>query len=145
MALTLTTTQFAEGTLQAVDSRGRVVPVQSGSVVIESSDESVFIVEIDPENESRFRVVAVGEGVAELRYSADADRDDDEVRTISGFTAVEVQAAEAIGFGGIVFGAPQEQEFDGDDNDEEDGSEEDDDEGEGTTPIGPGPSFGIAV
>lgn len=145
MALTLTTTQFAEGTLQTVDSKGRPVPVQSGSVLIESSDEDVFIVERDPANEFKFRVVAVGEGVAQLTYSADADRDDDEERTITGSTTIDVILAEAVGFGGIVFGPPQEQ--DSDDDEDEDGGLVNPGPGLTNPALGPGfgPSFGLPV
>lgn len=107
MAITLTTTQFVEGTLQPVDAKGRPAPVDEGTVEFSSSDENVFIVEEDPANELKLKITAIGEGVAELRYSADADLGDGVV-TIEGFTAVEVLAAMATSFG-IQFGIPQEQ------------------------------------
>ena len=107
MALTLTTTQLVEGTLQPVDAKGNPAPVEAGSILFSSSDESVFTIERDAENESKMTVIAVGIGVAQLNYSADADLGEG-VTTISGFTAVEVIAAEAVGFG-ISFGEPQEQ------------------------------------
>jgi len=108
MAVTLTTTQFVEGTLQPVDSKGRPAQVDENSVEFMSSNPDVFVVEEDPNDQLKVKVIAVGEGVAELRYTADADLDDGEVVTIEGFTAVEVLPAMAIGFG-ISFGTPQEQ------------------------------------
>ena len=108
MAVSLTSTQFVEGTLQPVDAKGRPAQVDEGTVEFTSSDPNVFVVEEDPSDQLKVRITAVGEGVAELRYSADADLDDGETVTIEGFTAVEVLPALAVGFG-IVFGAPQEQ------------------------------------
>jgi hypothetical protein len=108
MAVTLTSTQFVEGTLQPVDSKGRPAQVDENSVRFESSDSGVFIAEQDPTDQLKVRIIAVADGVAELRYSADADLDDGETVTIEGFTAVEVMPAMAIGFG-ILFGNPQEQ------------------------------------
>lgn len=107
MALSLTSTQFATGTLQPVDSKGRPAKVEAGSVVFTSSDESVFVVTQDPTNELGLTITAVGEGTAQLDYSADADLGEGVV-TISGFTAIEVLPALAVGFG-ISFSAPQEQ------------------------------------
>lgn len=108
MAVTLTSTQFVEGTLQPVDSKGRPAQVDENSVVFTSSDPDIFVVEQDPSDQLKVKVTAVGEGVGELRYTADADLDDGETVTIEGFTAVEVLPALAIGFG-ISFGTPQEQ------------------------------------
>lgn len=108
MALTLTTTQFVEGTLQPVDAKGNPAPVEAGSVLFTSSDESIFTVEKGEENELQLTITAVGIGTAQLNYSADADLGEG-VTTISGFTAIEVVAAEAVGFG-ISFGEPQEQQ-----------------------------------
>lgn len=108
MAVSLTSTQFVEGTLQPVDSKGRPAQVDENSVEYTSSNPDVFVVEEDPNDQLKVRITAVGEGVAELRYSADADLDDGETVTIEGFTAVEVLPAMAIGFG-ISFGQPQEQ------------------------------------
>jgi hypothetical protein len=108
MAVSLTSTQFVEGTLQPVDSKGRPAQVDENTVEYTSSNPDVFIVEEDPTDQLKIRITAVGEGVAELRYSADADLDDGETVTIEGFTAVEVLPAMAIGFG-IQFGTPQEQ------------------------------------
>lgn len=111
MALTLTTTQFAEATLEPQDRRGRPAPVEAGSVSFTSSDESVFTVEEDPTNELKVKITAVGEGVAQLDYTADADLGEGVV-SISGFAAIEVLPASAVGFG-VSFGAAQEQDFDG--------------------------------
>lgn len=108
MALSLTSTQFATGTLQPVDSKGRPASVEPGSVVFTSSDPSVFIVEQDPLNGLAIIVTAIGEGTAQLDYSADADLGAGIV-SISGFTAIEVLPALAVGFG-LTFSTPQEQE-----------------------------------
>jgi hypothetical protein len=108
MAVTLTSTQFVEGTLQPVDSKGRPAQVDENSVTFVSSDPNVFVAEQDPNDQLKVKITAVGEGVAELRYTADADLDDEETVSIEGFTAVEVLPAMAIGFG-IQFSTPQEQ------------------------------------
>lgn len=106
--LSLRSTQYAvSGELQAVDRLGNPAPVQAGSVVFASSDESVFRAE-QQDNELQVKVVAVGPGVAQLNYSADADLGDGVV-TIEGFTGVEVLPAQAVGFSGLTFGEPQEQ------------------------------------
>lgn len=107
MAVSITTTQLVTGTLQPVDSKGNPAPVQPGSVTFSSSDENVFRVEVDAANEATLKVVAVGPGTAQLNYSADANLGEG-VKTIEGFTAVEVLPAEAVGFG-ITFGTPEEQ------------------------------------
>lgn len=108
MAVSMTSTQFVEGVLQAVDSKGRPAQVQPGSVVFESSDEDVFTVEQDASDPLKIKLIAVGEGTAQLDYSADADLGDG-VTTIEGFTAVEILPAMAVGFG-LTFSAPQEQD-----------------------------------
>lgn len=107
MAISLTSTQFVEGVLQPVDRKGRPAKVQPGSVDYSSSDENVFTVTEDPNDETKLIITAVSEGTGQLDYSADADLGDGVV-TISGFTAVEVLPASAVGFG-ITFGTPQEQ------------------------------------
>lgn len=107
--LSLKSTQFAvSGEIQAVDRLGNPAQVEAGSVNFSSSDESVFRAEQDPENEKIVKVVAVGPGVAQLDYSADADLGEGVV-TITGFTGVEVTPAQAVGFSGLSFGEPQEQ------------------------------------
>lgn len=107
MAVSITTTQQVTGTLQPVDAKGKPASVEAGSVSFSSSDVNVFIVEQDPSNELSLKVVAVGAGTAQLNYSADADLGEG-LKTIEGFTAIEVLPAEAVGFG-LSFGAPEEQ------------------------------------
>lgn len=111
MAISLTTTQFVEGVLQPVNRKGKPAKVQPGSIDYSSSDTSVFTVTEDPNDETKLVITAVGEGTGQLDYSADADLGDGVV-TISGFTAVEVLPASAVGFG-LTLSAPQEQEISG--------------------------------
>ena len=107
--VSLRSTQYVEsGELQAVDRLGNPAEVEAGSVNFSSSDEGVFRAEQDPDNEKLVKVVAVGPGVAQLDYSADADLGEGVV-TITGFTGVEVTPAQAVGFSGLSFGEPQEQ------------------------------------
>lgn len=105
MSVTLTTAQFVEGFLTPVDSEGQAALVEPGSVMFLSSDETIFSVEKNPDNELAFKITANAAGVAQLDFSADADLGDG-VKTISGFAAIEVIPSEAVGFG-IVFGEPQ--------------------------------------
>jgi hypothetical protein len=106
--VSLRSTQYAvSGELEAVDRLGNPAPVEAGSVNFSSSDEGVFRIE-RLDNEKQVKVVAVGAGVAQLNYSADADLGDGVV-TIEGFTGVEVLPAQAVGFSGLSFGEPQEQ------------------------------------
>lgn len=107
MAATLNNEQLIDGELQPVTKKGKPAEVQPGTVTISSSDETVFTVQRDPENEKKFKVIAQNTGVAQLDFSADADLGDG-VKTITGFAAIEVVPAEAAGFG-VTFGAPQEQ------------------------------------
>lgn len=107
MAASITTTQQVTGTLQPVDAKGKPASVEVGTVRFSSSDQSVFTVEQDPTNELSVKVVAVGPGTAQLDYSADADLGEG-IKTIEGFTAIEVLPASAVGFG-LAFGAPEEQ------------------------------------
>lgn len=107
MAVSITTTQQVSGTLQPVDSKGKPASVEAGTVHFSSSDQSVFTVEQDPTNELSVKIVAVGPGTAQLDYSADADLGEG-VKTIEGFTAIEVLPASAVGFG-LTFGTPEEQ------------------------------------
>jgi hypothetical protein len=109
MALSMTATQKVAGALKPIDKKGNPAPVDEGSVSVTSSNEDVFVVERDSEDEKKFTLVAVGPGVAQLDYSADADLDDEGIKTISGFAAIEVLPAQAVGFG-IEFAAPVEQE-----------------------------------
>lgn len=102
----LTLTQFLEGILKPVDRLGNPASVEPGTVQFSSSDEQVFVVEQDPTHETKLKVTAKGVGVAQLNYQADADLGEG-VKTISGFTAIEVQPAEAAGFG-VEFSDAQE-------------------------------------
>lgn len=107
--LSLRSTQFAtSGELQAVDRLGNPAEVEPGSVRFVSSNEGVFRAEQDPDNEKVVKVVATGNGVAELHFVADADLGEGVV-TIQGFMGVEVLPAQAVGFAGLSFGEPQEQ------------------------------------
>lgn len=107
MAASITTTQQVTGTLQPVDAKGKPASVEVGTVHFSSTDQSVFTVEQDPTNELSVKVVAVGPGTAQLDYSADADLGEG-VKTIEGFTAIEVLPSSAVGFG-LAFGTPEEQ------------------------------------
>lgn len=110
MAVSLSIYQEVNGQISLVDRKGNPAQPEAGSVSFSSSDESVFIVEEDPSNESKFKIIAQGVGVAQLNFSADADLDEDEVRTIEGFAAVEVLPEEAVAFAEAVFEAPVDQE-----------------------------------
>lgn len=100
MALELKPGQFIDVEISPVDRKGSPAVIEEGSVVFSSTNESVFTIQEDPTNELKARIVSVGVGVATLSYSFDADLDDDEVRTIEGFSAVEVtpEEAQAVGF-----------------------------------------------
>lgn len=117
-------TQQLRGALGSpVDAKGNEAPIEAGSLKITSSDPEIFAVEKDenqPDNEFAFKIVAKKAGVAQLNYEADADLGEG-VKTISGFTGVEVLPGEAVGFGVPVFGEPEEQpaaEEPGDDTEE---------------------------
>ena len=107
MAVSLTTTQFVEGQVTPTDRKGNPASVEAGTVSYTSSDESIATVEEDPNDETKFKIVAKGIGVAQVDFSADADLGEG-VKTIAGFVAVEVLPAEAVGFG-VTLGTPQEQ------------------------------------
>ena len=87
----------------------RISQVEAGSVQWSSSDEAVATIAVDPENELKATVTAVGLGVAQILVSADADLDEGETRAIEGSGAIEVVAAEAETFE-VVFGEPQDAE-----------------------------------
>ena len=94
--------------LKPLNRKGGTAAVEAGSVVWSSSDESVATVTPDPENELKATVTAIDLGSAQIFVSADADPDEDEVRTIEGSGVIEVVAAEAETFE-ITFGEPQDQ------------------------------------
>ncbi len=120
-------TQLLRGVLGSpVDSKGNETTVEAGSVKFSSSDEEIFTVEKDdkdPDNEVAFKIVGKKPGVAQLNFEADADLGDG-VKTISGFTGVEVLPGEAVGFGQPVFGTPEEQPAEETGGGEEGGGEE---------------------
>lgn len=105
-------TQQLRGALGSpVDAKGNEAPIEAGTLKITSDDPEIFTVEPDenqPDNEFAFKIVAKKAGVAQLNYEADADLGDG-VKTISGFTGVEVLPGEAVGFGTPVFGEVEEQ------------------------------------
>lgn len=107
MAVVLSDTQFIEGQVSTVNKKGKPAPIETGTIEYSSSNESVFTVTEDPEDETKFKVTAVGAGTAQLNYSADADLGEGVV-TITGFTDFEVTPAQATGFN-VNFGEPQEQ------------------------------------
>jgi len=96
--------QKVTATLKPVDRLGNVAQVETGTVVFSSSDETIFTVEQSDSNELECTITSVGVGTAQFDYSADADLGDG-VKTITGFSAVEVLPLEAVGFG-IEFGEP---------------------------------------
>lgn len=103
----LSTEEFVVGTISPKTRKGNPAKVQDGTVSFSSSDENVFTVEQDAENQLKCKVTAKGEGVAQLDFSADADLGEG-VKPVSGFSAVEVKSAEAAGFS-IEFSAPEVQ------------------------------------
>lgn len=107
MAATITDTQFIEGTLETVNKKGQPAPVELGSIEYSSSNEAVFTVTENADDEKKFTVTAVGAGTGQLNYSADADLGEGVV-TISGFTDIIVTPGQATGFN-VTFGTPQEQ------------------------------------
>lgn len=107
MAVTLTEVQEVTGQVTPTNKKGNPAPVEAGSVSYSSSDESIAVVEEDPNDETKFKIVAKGVGVAQVDVSADADLGEG-VITVTGFVAVEVLPAGATGFG-ITLGTPTDQ------------------------------------
>ena len=105
--LSMTATQFVEARLNVIDRLGNPAQVEPGSIQIVSNDETVCIIQRIGEDETAFKVVATGNGVTQVDFSADADLGDG-VTTITGYTGVEIIPAQAVGFG-VTFGEPQEQ------------------------------------
>ncbi len=99
--------QFVEGTLVVKDAKGDNAEIEAGSVNATSSDENVFTVEKDPENEKKIKVVGQRAGAAILTISADADLGEG-VKTIETQVAINVLSSEATGFS-VEFGEAQEQ------------------------------------
>lgn len=107
MAVTLSTIEEVTGQVTPKNKKGGDATVEAGSVTYFSSTEEVATVEEDPNDETKFKIVAHAAGVAQVDISADADLGDG-VRTVTGFVAVEVLPAEATGFG-VTLGTPTEQ------------------------------------
>lgn len=106
--LELKATQKVTGELAPVDAKNNPAQVQEGTVSVSSSDGEIVNIVSDPTNPLKFEVVATGKtGVARVDWKADADLGDGVIE-ISGFTAVEVQAGNAVGFAAN-FGEPTEQ------------------------------------
>lgn len=104
MALSMTDTQQAEGTLKFVDKHGHDTDVPDGNVTVSSSDEAVATASYDdPTN--KVTVKAVAPGVAALKISATNAKGDalpfEDV-------AIEIKSGDAVG-GSIEFGTPTEQ------------------------------------
>lgn len=106
--VTLKDSQQVSGILTVQDAKGNAASLQPGTVKITSSDEEVFTVEVDPDHETKFKIIAGKPGVAQLNFSGDADLTDEGVKTIEGFAGVEVTAGDAVGFGAS-FDQPTEQ------------------------------------
>lgn len=106
--LSIKSTQEQDFQIEGIDRLGNPAPLEAGSVVFESSDPTVFTVSQNSDDQTKGTVKAVGVGVAQLNFSADADLGEGVV-TISGFSAVEITPAQAVGFG-FVPGEIREQE-----------------------------------
>lgn len=105
--LSLKNTQKVTGTLAPLDAKGNDAPIETGSVVVSSSDEAVATIEKDPENEKSLTVKGVNNGTCTLTISADADLGEG-VKTITTEVNVEIISGQASNFG-ITFGEPVEQ------------------------------------
>jgi len=92
-----------------VDSQGNEAPIEDGSLLMTSSDESVFTIEQDdeqPEDPEAKMFVAQGQGSAEFVATADADLGAG-VETILLKVIGTVIPAGAVGFAPLQFGAPR--------------------------------------
>lgn len=107
MAITMLPNQNVAVEILPVDRKGNPAQIEEGSVIFASSDQNVFTIVQNAEDELKATITSVGPGVAELTYSLDADLDDTEVRTLEGFTAVEVTPEEAVGIS-LVAGPAQD-------------------------------------
>jgi len=106
--VSIKSTQEQDFQISGIDRLGNPAPLEAGSVVLESSDPAVFLVSQNPDDQTKGTVKAVGVGVAQLNFSADADLGEG-IETITGFSAVEITPAQAVGFG-FVPGEIREQE-----------------------------------
>lgn len=105
--ISITSTQEQDLQIMTTDRLGHPAPVEEGSVVFTSSNEEVFTVIQDPDDQTKALVKAIGPGVAQLDVKADADLGEGVVE-ITGFTGVEILPAMAAGFG-FVAGEVREQ------------------------------------
>lgn len=97
-----------------VDSQGNERPIEGGSLIIGSSDESVFTVERDelaedPDDPFVGKIVWRKEGSAVLKIEADADLGEG-VKPISQEITGTMLAEGAVGFAPISFGAARKHE-----------------------------------
>jgi hypothetical protein len=103
MALSMTDTQQASGTLAFVDKHGHATDVPDGNVTVTSSDEAVATASYDDASNT-VTVKAVAPGVAALtvaaKNAAGADLPFEDV-------AIEIKSGDAVG-GTITFGEPTE-------------------------------------
>lgn len=104
MALSMTDTQQASGTLAFVDKHGHATDVPDGNVTVSSSDEAVATASYDDPTNT-VTVKAVAPGVATLTVAAKNAKGD----TLPfEDTAIEIKSGDAVG-GSITFGTPTEQ------------------------------------
>lgn len=105
MALSMSDTQQAKGTLAFVDKHGHSTDVPDGNVSVSSSDEGVATASYDDPTNT-VTVKAVAPGVAALSVKAtNAKGEDLPFEDV----AIEIKAGDAVG-GSITFGEPTEQE-----------------------------------
>lgn len=105
MALSMTDTQQAAGTLAFVDKHGHTTDVPDGNVTVTSSDEAVATASYDDPTNT-ITVKAVAPGVAALSIAAKNSKGDD---LPFDDVAIEIKSGDATS-GSIVFGEPTEQE-----------------------------------
>lgn len=90
-----------------VDAQQNPAKVQDGSLLIESTDDSILTVgpsDVTPGNPYSVKVSFTGKaGAAQVTIKADADLGEG-VKTIEGAETFEVSAGEAVGFGPAVIG-----------------------------------------
>lgn len=101
----LSETQFVEGVVEPVTSKGSPAQVQTS--VFSSSDENVLKVESSEAEPLKVKVIAQKPGAAQVQWKADADLGDGvvEITAVADFTVV---AGMAVG-ANFSFGTPQEQ------------------------------------
>lgn len=107
MQTALTTTQQQAFQVTPQNSQGKPAKVEPGTVDYSSSDTAVAEVVEDPNDETKFSIVAKGVGTATIDVTADADLGEGQ-QTISGQISVEVTEAGATSLG-VTAGAITEQ------------------------------------